>query len=59
MGLGDNSSAARLEGREGEKKQNQNKKTGINASGLLPTIQLYEFYLIKSIKVGNRFKDFG
>lgn len=59
MGLGDNSSAARLEGREGKKKQNQNRKTRINASGLLPTIQLYEFYLIKSIKVGNRFKDFG
>lgn len=28
-------------------------------SGLLPALQFYEFYLIKSIKMGNRFKDLG
>lgn len=48
-----------LKAERGKKNKTKTKKTGINASGLLPTIQLYEFYLIKSIKVGNRFKDFG
>lgn len=28
-------------------------------SGLLPALQFFEFYLIKSIKMGNRFKDLG
>lgn len=28
-------------------------------SAPLPTLRFYEFYLIKSIKMGNRFKDFG
>lgn len=49
-GFGDNMS---IESLKAERKQEQ------MLSGPLPTLQFCEFYLIKSIKVGNGFKDFG